>query len=67
MKHLVLVAHPVEDSFTMGLARAYTDELEKLGHTQRTCDLYRMGFNPALAAQHMERIRSCVRQHFHCG
>jgi NAD(P)H dehydrogenase (quinone) len=53
MKHLVVVAHPVEDSFTMRLVRAYTDELEKLGHTQRTCDLYRMAFNPALAAHEL--------------
>ncbi|EIF30869.1 putative NADPH-quinone reductase (modulator of drug activity B) [Burkholderia sp. Ch1-1] len=53
MKHLAVVAHPVENSFTMGLTRAYTDELEKLGHTQRTYDLYRMGFNPALNAQEL--------------
>lgn len=53
MKHLVVVAHPVEDSFTMGLMRAYTNELEQLGHTQRTYDLYRMGFNPALTAQEL--------------
>lgn len=50
MKHLIVVAHPVEESFTMGLTRAYADELEKLGHTHRTWDLYRMGFNPALTA-----------------
>ncbi|WP_213767663.1 NAD(P)H-dependent oxidoreductase [Caballeronia sp. dw_19] len=53
MKHLVVVAHPVEDSFTMGLMRAYTNELEKLGHTQRTCDLYRIGFNPALTPREL--------------
>ncbi|SDI86123.1 NAD(P)H-dependent oxidoreductase [Paraburkholderia phenazinium] len=57
MKHLVVVAHPVEDSFTMGLARAYTDELAKLGHVQRTCDLYRMGFNPALTANELMPAR----------
>jgi NAD(P)H dehydrogenase (quinone) len=50
MKHLVVVAHPSEDSFTMGLTRAYAAELERLGHNQRTYDLYRMGFNPVLAA-----------------
>jgi len=53
MKHLVVVAHPVEDSFTMGLTRAYVSELEKLGHNQRTYDLYRMGFNPVLAASEL--------------
>ncbi|MGP0092230.1 MAG: NAD(P)H-dependent oxidoreductase [Xanthobacteraceae bacterium] len=53
MKHLVVVAHPAEDSFTMGLARTYAAELEKLGHSQRTYDLYRMGFNPVLAAHEL--------------
>lgn len=53
MKHLVVVAHPAEDSLTMGLTRAYTAELEKLGHSQRTYDLYRMGFNPVLAAHEL--------------
>ncbi|WOJ88722.1 NAD(P)H-dependent oxidoreductase [Methylocapsa polymorpha] len=53
MKHLVVVAHPAEDSFTMGLTRAYAAELEKLGHSQQTYDLYRMGFNPVLAAREL--------------
>jgi len=53
MKHLIIVAHPAEDSFTMGLARAYAAELEALGHSQRTVDLYRMGFNPVLAAHEL--------------
>jgi NAD(P)H dehydrogenase (quinone) len=50
MKHLVVVAHPVVESFTMGLARTYAAELEKLGHDQRTYDLYRMGFDPIFVA-----------------
>ena len=53
MKHLIVTAHPAEDSFTMGLTRAYAAELEKLGHSQRTCDLYRMGFAPVLAAHQL--------------
>jgi NAD(P)H dehydrogenase (quinone) len=48
MKHLIVTAHPVEDSFTMGLTRAYSAELDELGHSQRTYDLYRMGFDPVL-------------------
>jgi NAD(P)H dehydrogenase (quinone) len=56
MKHLVVVAHPVEDSFTMGLTRAYAAELESLGHSQRTYDLYRMRFNPVLAAQELAPV-----------
>jgi NAD(P)H dehydrogenase (quinone) len=50
MKHLIVVAHPAADSFTMGLARTYAAELEQLGHSQQTLDLYRMGFNPILSA-----------------
>jgi NAD(P)H dehydrogenase (quinone) len=53
MKHLVVAAHPAADSFTMGLAHAYATELEQLGHSQRTYDLYRMGFNPVLAAHEL--------------
>jgi NAD(P)H dehydrogenase (quinone) len=53
MKHLVIVAHPVAESFTMALARAYTAQLEQLGHSQRTYDLYRMGFNPVLTAEEL--------------
>ncbi len=53
MKHVVVVAHPAAESFTMALTRTYTAELEQLGHSQRTYDLYRMGFNPVLAAQEL--------------
>ena len=50
MRHLIVVAHPAEDSFTLALTRAYAAELERPGHTQRTYDLYRTGFNPVLSA-----------------
>jgi NAD(P)H dehydrogenase (quinone) len=53
MKHLVVVAHPAEDSLTIGLARTFAAELEALGHSQKTYDLYRMGFSPVLAAQEL--------------
>jgi len=53
MKHLIVAAHPVEDSFTMGLTRTYAAELKQLGHSQQTYDLYRMGFNPVLAAHEL--------------
>jgi NAD(P)H dehydrogenase (quinone) len=58
MKHLIIVAHPVEDSFTMGLARSYAAELERLGHSQQTYDLYRMGFNPVLAGSELLPVSS---------
>jgi len=49
VKHLIVVAHPVETSFTLALAQAYAAELETLGHVQQTRDLYRMGFDPLLS------------------
>ncbi|WP_454632568.1 NAD(P)H-dependent oxidoreductase [Bradyrhizobium cenepequi] len=53
MKHLIVVAHPSETSFTMALTRSYAAELEKLGHRQRTYDLYRAGFDPILTAEEL--------------
>lgn len=53
MNHLIAVAHPVENSFTMSLMRNYAAELEKLGHHPKIHDLYRMGFNPVLAEQEL--------------
>ena len=53
MKHLVVVAHPAVGSFTMALAREYAAELETLGHSQRTLNLDRMGFNPVLTAEEL--------------
>jgi NAD(P)H dehydrogenase (quinone) len=40
----------------MALANAYAAELDKLGQEQRTHDLYRMGFNPVLAATELEPV-----------
>jgi hypothetical protein len=41
----------------MGLTRTHVAELEKLEHSQRTYDLYRMGFNPILAAPELVPVR----------
>lgn len=54
--HLIVVAHPLIDSITMKLARAFALELEHLGHRQRTSDLYRMGFNPVMSADELEPV-----------
>ncbi len=54
MDHLIVVAHPLIDSITMKLARAFALELQELGHRQRTADLYRMEFNPVLTADELE-------------
>lgn len=56
MQHLIVVSHPLEDSITMKLARAYALELQQLGHRQQTHDLYRMTFNPVMSAQELEPL-----------
>src|SRR5450755_3319899 len=56
MQHLIVVAHPLEDSITMKLARAYALELQQLGHSQQTHDLYRMCFNPVMGAHELEPL-----------
>ncbi len=53
MKHLIVVAHPIEKSFTMSLARAYEAELEQLGHSVKVFDLYRAKFDPVLHADEL--------------
>jgi NAD(P)H dehydrogenase (quinone) len=64
MRHLVIVAHPAEESLTMRVARTYAAELERLQHTQCTFDLYRMGFNPVLKE---EELLSEVPGHLACA
>ncbi len=50
MKHAVIVSHPKPDSFTLAMARAYEGVLLAEGHVVLVRDLYRMGFDPRLAA-----------------
>lgn len=50
MKHLVVVSHPSEGSFTMALARAYAAELHVMGQALQFRDLYRERFDPVLTA-----------------
>jgi NAD(P)H dehydrogenase (quinone) len=56
MQHLIVVAHPLEDSITMKLALTFARELQQLGHTQQTHDLYRMNFNPVMGAHELEPL-----------
>ena len=51
MNHLVVVAHPREQSFTMDVARLAADELTTRGHIVNLRDLYRMNFNPVASAE----------------
>lgn len=52
-KHLIVAAHPAEESFTMSLAQTYADELIRAGHDVRVRDLYRMRFDPLLSAREL--------------
>lgn len=51
MKHLVVLAHPRERSFTRSVATTYIDCVEALGHTVQLRDLYAMKFNPVGAPE----------------
>src|SRR5215472_17582375 len=53
MKHTVIVAHPVEKSFTLSVARAYERAAKAHGHQVLVRDLYRMNFTPCLGAQEL--------------
>lgn len=53
MKHAIIVAHPKERSFTMSMARAYAEALRGMGQEVLVRDLYRVGFDPRLAADEL--------------
>jgi NAD(P)H dehydrogenase (quinone) len=57
MGHLIVAAHPLIDSVTMKLARAYALELKHLGRHPLMYDLYRRGFDPVLSAAELEPLR----------
>jgi len=48
MKHAVVLAHPVANSFTHHMAQAYADAVEERGHGVVMRDLYRIPFDPRL-------------------
>ena len=50
MKHLVVLAHPRDPSFTRRVAATYIEAVEGLGHTVVLRDLYAMRFNPVADA-----------------
>ena len=51
IKHAIIVAHPLEKSFTMALAQKYAETVLAHGHEVVIRDLYRTGFNPVLKAR----------------
>jgi putative NADPH-quinone reductase len=48
MRILLVLAHPLEDSFAASVARAAKESLEGRGHGVDLLDLYREGFDPRL-------------------
>jgi NAD(P)H dehydrogenase (quinone) len=51
MKHALIIAHPKSESFTGAVATRYAAACESLGHETVARDLYRIGFDPCLAAE----------------
>ena len=49
MRILIVLAHPLEDSFAAGVAAAAQQALEAKGHTVDLLDLYREDFDPRLS------------------
>lgn len=50
-KHLVVLAHPREPSFTREVCRTYIDAVQAQGDSVVLRDLYAMGFNPVADAE----------------
>jgi len=50
MRHLVIYAHPNQDSLNSQLKEALVQQLEEQGHDIIIRDLYRMNFNPILSS-----------------
>lgn len=50
MKHVLVIAHPKANSFTLAMAKAYEEGLRANGHEVEVRDLYRLGFDPRLQA-----------------
>jgi NAD(P)H dehydrogenase (quinone) len=51
MKHLVVLAHPRQVSFTRQVCDTYIDAVQSLGHAVVLRDLYAMNFNPVATAE----------------
>ena len=58
MKHLVVLAHPRQDSFTRHVATTYIETVEALGHEVCLRDLYGLHFNPVASAEDIAAMRT---------
>ena len=50
IRHLVVLAHPAENSFNRSIATEYCETVERCGQTAILRDLYAMDFDPRLRA-----------------
>ncbi|MDN3596842.1 NAD(P)H-dependent oxidoreductase [Zunongwangia endophytica] len=57
MKHLVIYAHPNEQSLNGHLKKVVTEHLTQNGHEVILRDLYQLNFNPVLSLEDMEGQR----------
>ena len=55
MKHAIILGHPNPASFTATMAKAYEKAVRKCGHKVLVRDLYRLGFDPRLAADEIPK------------
>ena len=61
-KHVIIVAHPNEESFNLSVARVYRESVEALGASAIVRDLYRVGFDPTLKDCEIPRIAGFAPQ-----
>jgi NAD(P)H dehydrogenase (quinone) len=51
MRMLLVLAHPMRESFAYAVHRSAVTGLERAGHEVRILDLYAMGFDPVMSAE----------------
>ena len=57
MRVLVILAHPLEDSYGAALRDVVIQSLKAGDHTVDLCDLYREAFDPVLSAREWQMYR----------
>lgn len=58
MNHLIVYAHPFEDSFNHAILENAVAALESKGHSVMVRNLYAIGFNPVLSPKDFKELRS---------
>lgn len=58
MNHLIVYAHPHEDSFNHAILNTAADALRANGHEVTIRDLYKLNFNPVLTSADTSAMRA---------